>query len=94
MQPINIHSITSKQILAQTERYKTICFIFESGSGLPHHTHNRLATIQIVSGSVDMSFTDGTQYTLNAGDFLGFDAKVEHNVIAKETSKVIVTIMF
>lgn len=94
MQPINIQTIDSKQILVQTEKYKMICFVFEPGKGLPNHTHNGLAAIQVVSGTVDMSFTDGTQHTLKAGDVLGFDAKIEHNVIAKETSKVIVTIIF
>lgn len=43
---------------------------------------------------VDMSFVDGKQYTLKSGDVLGFDAKIEHNVIAQEKSKVIVTIIF
>lgn len=41
-----------------------------------------------------MSFTDGTQSTLKSGNILGFDAKIEHNVIAKELTKVIVTIIF
>lgn len=94
MDPINLQSITRKQILTQTERYKTICFIFEPGKGLPNHTHNGLATIQIISGEVDMHFTDGPSYLLKTGDFLGFDAKKEHHVIAKVTSKVLVTIMF
>lgn len=94
MQPINIESITTKQILVQTEKYKMICFVFEPGKGLPNHTHNGLAAIQVVSGLIDMSFTDGTNYTLKPGDVLGFDARIEHNVIAKEISKVIVTIIF
>lgn len=94
MQPINIDSITNKQILVQTDKYKMVCFVFEPGKGLPNHTHNGLAAIQIINGLVDMSFTDGTQYTLKSGDVLGFDAKIEHNVIAKELTKVIVTIIF
>ncbi|MDU6361620.1 MAG: cupin domain-containing protein [Clostridiales bacterium] len=93
MQPINIDSITDRQVLVRTDKYKMICFVFEAGKGLPNHTHNGLAAIQIISGLVDMSFTDGTQYTLNTNDVLGFDASVEHNVIAKEPSKVIVTII-
>lgn len=94
MQPINIENIESRQTLIQTDKYKMICFVFEPGKGLPNHTHNGLAAIQVVSGSVDMSFTDGTAHVLKTGDVLGFDANIEHNVIAKETSKVIVTIIF
>lgn len=94
MDPINLQTITSKQILIQNDRYKVICFIFEPGKGLPNHTHNGFATIQVISGEVDMHFTDGPSYLLKAGDFLGFNARDEHHVIAKETSKVLVTIMF
>lgn len=94
MQPINIQPIESRQILVQNDKYKMICFVFEPGKGLPNHTHNGLAAIQVVSGSVDMNFTDGTAHILTAGDVLGFDASIAHNVIAKETSKVIVTIIF
>lgn len=94
MQPVNINSITTKQILVQTDEYKMICFVFEPGKGLPDHTHNGLASIQVVSGLVDMNFVDGSEYTLNPGDVLGFDARIQHNVIAKETSKIIVTIIF
>lgn len=94
MNPINLNSLQERTILNQTERYKAICFIFEPGKGLPNHTHNGLATIQVLSGSLDMSFVNGEQHELKTGDFLGFDAKIEHNVIAKEKSKVLVTIMF
>lgn len=94
MEPININSITSKQILFQTDQYKTICFVFEPGKGIPNHAHNGLAVLHVVSGLVDMDFTNGTKYTLKSGDVLGFDAKIEHNIIAKEMSKVIITIIF
>lgn len=94
MNPINLQSINERTILNKTERYKAICFIFEPGKGLPNHTHPGLATIQVLSGLLDMSFTNGVHHELKTGDFLGFDASIEHNVIAKETSKVLVTIMF
>ena len=40
-----------------------------------------------------MKFTDGEEFELNKGDFLPFDARKEHNVIARVTSKVLVTII-
>ena len=40
-----------------------------------------------------MKFTDGEEFELNKGDFLPFDARKEHNVIAIVTSKVLVTII-
>ena len=68
----------------ENEKFKTLFFKFEDGKGLPNHSHNGYATIQVVSGTVDIEFKDG--------DFLPFDARIEHNVISKGTSKVLVTI--
>jgi hypothetical protein len=39
-----------------------------------------------------MEFTSGEKSVLNQGDFLPFDARIEHNVIAKELSKILVII--
>ena len=36
-----------------------------------------------------MEFINGEKYELNKGDFMPFDARVEHNVIAKVKSKVL-----
>ena len=82
----------NREILTENNRFKTIYFKFEEGKGLPNHSHNGLATIQIVSGKVDIEFINGEKFKLEEGDFLPFDARIEHNVIAKELSKVIVTI--
>lgn len=59
---------------------------------MPNHSHNGFATIQIISGKVSIEFKDGKKFELENGDFLPFDARIEHNVIAKEVSKVLVTI--
>lgn len=82
----------NREILTENNRFKTIYFNFEEGKGLPNHSHSGLATIQIVSGRVSIEFENGEKFALESGDFLPFDARVEHNVIAKEQSKVIVTI--
>lgn len=91
--PINIYKIESeREFLAHNEKFKTIYFKFEEGMGLPNHSHNGYASIQVVSGIVDMEFLTGEKFVLEAGDFLPFDARVEHNVIARELSKILVTI--
>lgn len=41
---------------------------------------------------MDIEFKDGEKFELKEGDFLPFDARIEHNVISKGTSKVLVTI--
>lgn len=93
MKPISINNVEAREVLIQNDQYKMICFVFEQGKGLPNHKHNGLAAIQVVEGTVDMEFTSGESFVLTAGDVLGFDASVEHNVIAREKSKVIVTIL-
>ena len=39
-----------------------------------------------------MSFSNGESYELNSGDFLEFDARIEHDVLATLESQVLVTI--
>ena len=93
MNPININNIvTTREFLVENEKFKTLFFKFEDGKGLPNHSHNGFATIQVVSGTVDIEFKDGEKFELKEGDFLPFDARIEHNVISKGTSKVLVTI--
>ena len=94
MKVVNINSVTEREFLEMNEKFKLICFVFEEGKGLPNHVHNGLAAIQVVSGWVDISFATGEKLELHQGDVMGFDAKIEHNVLAREKSKVIVTIIF
>ena len=39
-----------------------------------------------------MEFVNGDKFELRDGYFLPFDARIEHNVIARVNSKVLVTI--
>ena len=39
-----------------------------------------------------IEFKNGEKFELKEGEFLPFDARIEHNVISKGTSKVLVTI--
>lgn len=93
MKSININQIeTNREFLVENEKFKTLFFRFEQGKGLPNHSHNGFATIQVISGVVDVEFTNGEKFELREGDFLPFDARIEHNVIARITSKMLVTI--
>ena len=93
MKKINVNEIeTNREFLVENEKFKTLFFKFEDGKGLPNHSHNGYATIQVVSGTVDIEFKNGEKFELKEGDFLPFDARIEHNVISKGTSKVLVTI--
>lgn len=93
LKPVNINSLdTKREFLIINEKFKTIFFKFEVGEGLPNHSHNGYATLQVISGIVDIEFETGEKFSLNEGDFLPFDARVMHNVIAKEKAKMLVTI--
>ena len=93
LNPRNIHELnTNNEILVQNEKFKMVYFEFEIGKGLPGHVHNGYATIYIASGRVGMEFTSGEKFELKEGDILPFDARVEHNVIAKEKSQILVII--
>lgn len=94
MKSININQIeTNREFLVDNEVYKILFFKFEEGKGLPNHSHNGYASIQVLSGIVDMEFVTGEKFELKEGDFLPFDARIEHNVIARITSKVLVSIL-
>lgn len=93
MKKLNLNRIeANREIVTENDRFKTVYFKFDEGKGLPNHKHNGFATIQVISGEVDMEFANGERIELKVGDFLPFDARIEHNVIAKEVSKVLVTI--
>ena len=93
MNVININKIdTNREFLVVNEMFKTLFFKFEEGKGLPNHSHNGFATIQVVSGIVDIEFENGEIFELKEGDFLPLDARITHNVIARVCSKVLVTI--
>ncbi len=93
MKVCNVNNVCEKEILVKNDKLKLVCFVFEQGKGLPNHTHNGMAIIQVVSGKVNISFTDGNAYTLSSGDVLEFDARVEHNVISETASRVLVMII-
>lgn len=90
---MNLEKIEDKKImLDKNESFKVMYFEFEEGKGLPNHRHDGNATIQIIEGVVDFKFVDGEEFVLEKSEFLAFDARKEHNVIAREKSKVLVTI--
>lgn len=94
MKVINLNNIEEKRnLLVENEKFKTVYFKFEKGKGLPNHVHNGSATIQVIDGNVTIEFKDGNKFELGKGEFLPFDARIEHNVIANEDSKVLVTII-
>ncbi|MEG2290077.1 MAG: cupin domain-containing protein [Clostridium sp.] len=90
---INIDTVEeNKKMLAFNKKFKTVFFNFTEGNGLPNHKHNGYAVIQVYEGIVDMEFATGEKFKLKKGDFMEFDARIEHNVIAKIDSKILVTI--
>ena len=79
MNKINVNEIeTKRELLVENEKYKTLFFKFEPTKGLPNHTHDGYASIQVIDGIIDMNFTHGQAYELKKGDFLAFDARDEH----------------
>ncbi|AOR23671.1 cupin domain-containing protein [Clostridium taeniosporum] len=90
---INIDKIKeSKKIISSNGKFKAIYFSFEENKGLPNHVHNGYASIFVYEGNVKMEFETGEKIELNKGDFMPFDARIKHNVIATIKSKVLVTI--
>ena len=81
-----------KQLIANNPKFRTVCFNFDVGQGLPKHNHNGYATIYVIKGEISMSFSNGESYELNTGDFLSFDARIEHDVLATLESQILVTI--
>lgn len=92
--PINLNTIkANREFIANNDKFKTIFFRFEEGKGLPNHTHDGFATIQVIKGVVNMTFVNGESYRLKDGDILPFDANIEHNVIAEIQSEILVNII-
>lgn len=81
-----------KQVIANNPKFRTVYFKFDVGRGLPKHNHNGYATIYVIKGEISMSLSNGESYELLTGDFLSFDARIEHDVLATLESEVLVTI--
>lgn len=93
LNPVSTDNISeSKKLLGMNPKFKTMYFNFEEGKGLPDHVHNGYASIFVHEGKVDMAFESGEKFVLGKGDYLSFDARVKHNVIAEVKSRVLVTI--
>ncbi|WP_195971346.1 cupin domain-containing protein [Clostridium thermobutyricum] len=90
---LNLNEIKeAKLMLTKNESFKVMYFEFEPGKGLPNHHHDGDAAIQVLEGKVSFNFVDGESCLLEKNDFLPFDARHTHNVIAEEKSKVLVFI--
>lgn len=95
LKPSTINGLDeSKKLLGMTPKFKTMYFNFEVGKGLPNHVHNGYASIFVYEGKVKMEFESGEKFVFEKGDYLAFDARVIHNVIAEVPSKILVNINF
>ncbi|WP_066874623.1 cupin domain-containing protein [Clostridium mediterraneense] len=90
---INLNQIEEKKIaLTKNDSFRVMYFEFEAGKGLPNHSHNGNAMIQVLEGIIDFNFVGDEQVVLEQGEILPFDARRVHNIIAREKSRVMVTI--
>lgn len=93
MEPISINTKDTRTFLMKNDKIKIISFNFLKGEGLPNHTHDGDACVQVISGSATLTFTGGDVITLNPGDAFSFNAREEHNLIALSELNIIVTIV-
>ncbi|MDA3733305.1 cupin domain-containing protein [Niameybacter massiliensis] len=92
MEVVNINDLTAQSTLASHNGCQTTCLVFEEESAIPQRTYRGMGTLQVVCGEVEMHFVNGESYTLRQGDYMPFDARVDHYVIAKENTKALLTI--
>ncbi|MDO5516065.1 MAG: cupin domain-containing protein [Clostridium sp.] len=93
LKPVSVDDLNEpKKLLGMTPKFKTMYFDFEVGKGLPDHVHNGYASIFVYDGKVKMEFESGEKFEFKKGDYLAFDARVRHNVIAEVPSKILVHI--
>lgn len=93
LEPLSMDTIDVRtKVIASNTKFKTIFFNFVAGSGKPYHTHNGYASVQVYEGDITMEFKTGEKFRLKKGDFLPFDARVDHSIVAEVDSKVLVTI--
>ena len=64
----------------------------EPGKESPYRNRSVEENLELFEKMKNGEFKDGEKFELKEGDFLPFDARIEHNVISKGTSKVLVTI--
>ena len=92
MKVVNINDVKEpKQLLLVNDLLKVYYLSFEAGGGLPNHSLNGVGVIQVLEGSITITFDTGESYDLGQGNLFEFRSSVLHTVVAREASKVLLT---
>ena len=77
--------------LAKSGRFRLTLTVMQSGNEIGTHQADSPMTLQVVEGSLRFR-TEGTEYTLNAGQVLFFGPGEAHDIRATEDSALLITL--
>jgi quercetin dioxygenase-like cupin family protein len=77
--------------LVHEDGITVMLFDFEAGGRLASHSADGLVMIQVIAGTIDVA-TATARHSMAAGSLLTLAAGVEHDVIAREPSQVVLTV--
>jgi len=84
-------STVSRTVL-KGEGARLVVFSFDTGQELSEHTAAVPVLLQALDGSLDVS-ASGMSVTLAPGDVIHLPSKVAHSVVAKEPSRLLLTML-
>lgn len=91
MKKININEIKeSKTQIIADDLLKVYYMTFKKEERLPEHSLNGIGLLQVLEGSVTISFDTGENFDLVKGDLLEFKSSILHTLLANEDSKILV----
>ncbi|MBA2719548.1 MAG: cupin domain-containing protein [Chloroflexi bacterium] len=77
--------------LVHDDGVTVVLFAFEAGGRLGSHSADGLVMINVIAGTIDVATATAT-HSMAAGSLLTLAAGVQHDVIAREPSQVLLTV--
>ena len=77
--------------LVHDDGITVMLFAFEAGGLLANHSADGLVMIHVVAGTIDVT-TATARHSMAAGSLLVLAAGVQHDVVAREPSQVLLTV--
>lgn len=84
-------SVVSKQIIKKPNGNVTL-FAFDKDENLSEHTSPFDALVQIVDGEMEITI-GGEPHMVSAGEMIKLPADIPHGLVAKEKSKMLLTMV-
>ncbi len=87
---ITLHPEAKSSTVLFTEGFKVVGLGFMAGQKLAQHSSPIAAFLLVQEGNIEFTMA-GSKQTMRTGDFIAIPAKEEHEILATEDSRILLT---